>query len=287
MRLDDRTYQWVFEDFEPTDANDIVLAFTKPYFWHGARLDDFPRAYGAFATAEGASERLGPNSESEAPPGYEAVDGFPETAWGFTAPGAGSIQVGIAGNQNLKEIRILPGRNDAPGSFYEYGRPKTVSIGLSRDTNTTISLADEPALQRFAISGTSDVVRITVLDIYPGTKSEDTYISEIDFGTKPAPVFEEPVSLVTGQGQPTTTSTGPTRTTVAIGTTTGAPATTMNPPSTEAAGTTTTVVAQGAEEAGRTGRTLWPAYLGIVIACLAAVVAVVLVLRLRLRSQGS
>lgn len=34
VMLDDHTYQWVFEDFEPTEDNDIVLAFTRPNILH-------------------------------------------------------------------------------------------------------------------------------------------------------------------------------------------------------------------------------------------------------------
>ncbi len=258
VKLDDRTYQWIFEDFEPTEANDIVLAFTKAYLRHSVSHDGFPAGYGAFAFADTASERLGPNEEREAPPGFEAVDGSLETAWGFTDPGDGWIRVGIAGNQNLREIRILPGRNDAPGSFYEYGRPKTVSIRLSDHTDTTITLADEPALQRFALSGTSDGVTVAVLDIYPGTRSNDTYISEIDFGTAPAPSFEEIVALTSGQGPPAT----PAPTTQSTSTSTVAPTTATAP---------------------TTGRLMWPVYLGVVVALVAAMVAVVLLLKLRRR----
>jgi len=271
VKLDERTYQWVFDEFEPEETDDIVLAFTTPVVVSNPA---FPPAYGALASAGGASERLGPNSENGMPPGWEAIDGSPETAWGITAPGAGGwIRAEIRGNQNLREVRILPGRNDTPGSFYEYGRPKTVSVALSDGTNTIITLKDEPALQKFAVSGAAEWVQFGVLDIYPGSKSNDTYVSEIDFGTKPAPAFELSSTPLAEQAPPTAqpSTTLPTTTSLS-------PVTTQSPAATSTTGGPATTIAR--TETG-SSRLVWPAYIAIAVAVIALGALIFLVVKLQ------
>lgn len=298
VKLDDRTYQWVFEDFEPTEADDIRLSFTIPYFWPDTYVA-VPKGYGAIPTTGGASERLGPNQENEMPPGWEAMDGSLQTSWGFSSPGTGWIGVEVVGDQDLEEIRILPGRHDSLGSFYEYGRPKTLSIAVN-NTNTVVTLEDEPSLQRFSLRATTSRIRLTVLEVYPGTKSNDTYVAEIDLGTEPAPAFEEPVRLVTGQGRPSTTTvpttgaSGSVTTSGAVPTsgagptsdpepTSGATAT-SGPSATSAgpssSGSATTVTADPAQPGG-SGRIMWPVYLGVAVALAALGSLIVLVRRLR------
>jgi len=298
VKLDDRTYLWVFEDFEPTEADDVRFSFTIPYFWADTYVA-LPEGYGAIPTTGGASERLGPNQEGGMSPGWEAMDGSLQTAWGFSSPGTGWIGVEVVGEQDLKEIRILPGRHDSPSSFYEYGRPKTLSIAFN-NTNTIVTLEDEPGLQRFPVPATTNRIRLTVLEIYPGTKSDDTYITEIDLGTALAPAFEEPVRLVAGQGTPSTTTTSATGTSGAVttsgaggttsgdtGTTSGSPVTTFGPSSTGVAAPTTAGSGTDPAQPGESGRAMWPAYVGIAVALIAVGVLVMLVLRLRGTSKGS
>jgi hypothetical protein len=298
VKLDDRTYQWVFEDFEPTEADDVRFSFTIPYFWADTYVA-LPEGYGAIPTTGGASERLGPNREGGMSPGWEAMDGSLQTAWGFSAPGTGWIGVEVVGDQDLQEIRILPGRHDSPDSFYEYGRPKTLSVAFN-NTSTIVTLEDEPGLQRFPVPAATDRIRLTVLEIYPGTKSDDTYITEIDLGTESAPAFEEPVRLVTGQGMPSTTTTVTTATSGGVTTsiagaslsgstssTSGSSATATSPSSTGTAATTTTGSGTDPEQSGGSERTLWPAYVGIAVALIAVGVLVMLVRRLRRTSKGS
>ncbi len=204
VKLDSRTYQWVFEDLEPTEADDVVLAFTTPVIGPNLGIA-YPPGYGALAGTGGTSGRLGPNTGIAA--GWEAIDGSPATAWGFAAPGTGGwIRAEILGDQDLREIRILTGKNDALDSFERYGRPKRMKVTLSDGTSEVISLADQPALQKFAISGKAEWVRFEVLDIYPGTETADTYISEIGFGTEPAPSFGQFSELIAAQAPAATQS---------------------------------------------------------------------------------
>ena len=204
VKLDDHTYQWVFEDLEPTEADDVVLAFTTPVIGPDLGIA-YPPEYGALAGTGATSGQLGPNTGMAA--GWEAIDGSPATAWGFAAPGTGGwIRAEILGDQDLSEIRILPGKNDALDSFERYGRPKSVKVTLSDGTSEVITLADEPTLQKFAIAGEAEWVRFDVLDIYPGTQTADTYISEIGFGTEPAPSFEQFAELIAAQAPAATPS---------------------------------------------------------------------------------
>ncbi len=238
VKLDDRTYQWVFENFEPTEADDVVLAFTTPVIAGNVAIV-YPPDYGALAGTGGASERLGHNTGMAA--GWEAIDGSPATAWGFAAPGTGGwIRAEIMGNRDLGEIRILPGKNDALDSFENYGRPKSVKVTLSNGTSEVITLADEPALQKFAVAGKAEWVRFDVLDIYPGTETADTYISEIGFGTEPAPSFEQFAELIAAQAPAATPSS-----TVQSSGTSLTPATTRSPGSATTAVPTTGVPPSG------------------------------------------
>ena len=226
------TYQWIFEDLEPTEADDIVLAFTGGAFeWLQSQGPDHsgkvPPAYGALPIPITASDNLAYHYDGRASArdGWWAVDGSLPNPWGVPAPGKGAwIKLGIEGNQNLSEIRILPGRFDDFGSFEEYGRPKTVRVTLSDRTSMTITLEDEPSLQRFPLSGKASWVKLDIVDVYPGTKNNDTYISMIDFGTEPAPSFLLFAELIggTASGQPANASpTTGASTTEGIGTTTG------------------------------------------------------------------
>jgi hypothetical protein len=199
-RSDASALEWVFEDLEPTEADDIVLAFSGDAFemlqsqvildQHG----EMPAAYGALPVPITASGNLAyhysRDDPSAAKDGWWAVDSSLVNPWGVPAPGKGAwIKLGVQGDHNLKEIRILPGSIVDAASFMRYGRPKTMRVTLSDGTSSTISLKDEPSLQRFPISGNAEWLKLDILDIYRGTESDDTYISLIDLGTEPAPSF--------------------------------------------------------------------------------------------------
>jgi hypothetical protein len=299
-KLDERTYQWVFNDLEPTPADDITLAFTVPELSRicsemamGGDQVALPASVGAVLGPDGTSERLGPNAEGLELPGWEAIDGIPSTAWGFSAAAYDKwLRVGVRGNQSLREIRILPGRNDTLTSFKEYARPKTLSIDLSDGTYKQITLEDEPTLQRFAISGTAKFVFIGVMDVYPGTKSDDIYISEIDLGNAPAPEFDTYANMMAGGAPPTTEppASAPSSTTSSLSTTSSIPTTTnagsSGPATTSpAAGTTGTMTNASAHPGtatdGDSGRLLWPAIAGAVVAVIALGGLICLVVRLR------
>jgi len=203
VKLDDRTYQWVFEDYEPTEAHDINFAFTRPNLY-GSPGQSVPVSYGALGTVEDGSGGLTVTAERSDE--GRTTQEWTRAVWRTAAPGKGGwVRFKIHGDQNLEEIRIVPGRNDTLTSFTECGRPRSLRVSLSDGSSTVITLDDQASLQRFAVPGQATWVRFDILDIYPGSRTNDTYISLVDFGNKPAPEFESFARLL-GARTPSTMS---------------------------------------------------------------------------------
>ncbi len=126
---------------------------------------------------------------------------------GFVTPGPAWARLRIGGNHEIRELRILPGLNQTLSSFTEHGRPKTIKVDLSDGTAATFSLEDEASVQAFPLEATADWIRLQVLDYYPGTESEDVFISWVGLGTQPAPQFAPFTQLIAEESGPTTQTT--------------------------------------------------------------------------------
>ena len=297
VKLDDRTYQWVFDNLEPTRDDDVSLYFPSPSLsqeFNGGGDVAVPASAGAVPVRGTTSERLGPNVESSNPPGWEAIDGSPATAWGFSAEAEKWLQIGVRGNQDLREIRILPGRNDSPTSFGEYARPKTIDVSWGLG-DKAITLKDEPTLQRFDLSCMTDNLMLYVVDTYPGTKSNDVYISEIDLGTARAPEFDTFANMMAGGTPPGTGTlsafmTSTTSGLVTISTAASLSGTTLPPTTTTAAASTATARGSARPDGvATTGspRLLWAVIVAGVVAAAAVGVSICLAMRLRGRGKAS
>ncbi len=274
VKLDDRTFQWVFEDLEPELDDDITLAFTMDQ----RRWDD--QLSLAWAddgmTAIDGSGRVSNGVSS--PAGWEAFDGRPKSSWGAPAPGVGAwTTVTFRDTRTLREIRILPGKNDQLDAFRRHGRPKTLRVTCSDGTDTVFQLADEPALQRFPISADATWVRFDTLAVYPGTAGNDSYISEIGFGGEPAPRFETFSVLIAETAPPASEPPLVSSTTAARPTTTSD---SLEPPVSAA---TTSSAARSASGSHRGW--LWSAYLAIAVAVAALIAVVALEWRTRRRER--
>lgn len=181
-QLDQRTYQWVFTDLEPSRSDDITFAYTAPFAFKAAQKwsdrTPFPEEYGILATAGGL--------------GAWAVDGDIASSWPFPAPGSGrQLELTLRGSENVGEIRIVPGQ--APvfaGAWKSHPRPRTLRVTLSDGTATTVELADEPGLQRFPLSGHAVSANLELLGAYGSSADEGVPVAEIEFGTESAPAFE-------------------------------------------------------------------------------------------------
>ena len=96
----------------------------------------------------------------------------------------------------MRELRVLPGYAKRPELFRKYDRPKRLRISYSDDSSQVVMLADDPSLQRFPADVTAKSARVTILDVYRGTVSNETYLSEVEFGTAPAPTFDDPAAVL-------------------------------------------------------------------------------------------
>jgi hypothetical protein len=175
-------YQWIFTDFEPTpDANgrspfDIELSFYVP---GGAGEGAEP--WMPVADVRASSELRLDGFEY---PGSNAADGDPSTAWAEAAKGSGageSLQVLFPLRRRVGEIRVLPGYAKTEALFRKYNRPKVLDVEFSDGTRTSLSLADEPSVQRFPVSVEADWAKLTIVDVYRGTTRDETYLSEVEF----------------------------------------------------------------------------------------------------------
>ena len=280
-KIGERTYQWVFRELEPTEKDDVLLAFTDTYYYvdyYGGDAGAVPPVMGAVVVS--ASTSNPPLPTDEGIPAWEAFDGSPGTALGLQGAQRW-IRLDVQGDRKLQELRIVPGRNDTTESFAQYGRPKTIKVTLSDGTSSVIALADEPSLQRFPISGTAEWVRLDILDTYAGSASGDTYISDVSFGNQPAPSFEPFDTLITQAPSTPTPPTGPTSSVTAgsAGVSTSLDGSPSSPPA--SAGAT------GREDRDSRSRwTVWP-IVALAIAGAALIVAIAMAAILVTRRPGN
>ena len=119
------------------------------------------------------------------------LDGRLDTVWAEGVPGYGEgqwIQIVFPTYTQMSEIAIFPGLGKNEQLFRRNGRPKTLKAQfmndpISFDTGRVQELAftDEMRWQVFPVNGHISTfgVRLTIVDVYKGTKYEDTAISEI------------------------------------------------------------------------------------------------------------
>lgn len=181
-------YEWRFTDFEPTPSADgsspydIALPFYIPT-GIGSKAPSWAPQAGVKASSE---LTLGQYKY----PAFQAVDGDPSSAWAEGAPGSGtgqSLTVTFPASRQVREIRVLPGYAKNEALFRKYNRPRTLNVEFSDGTSKLVDLADEPTLQRFPVSANATWAKVTIGDVYRGTTGDETYLSEIEFGTAKAP----------------------------------------------------------------------------------------------------
>lgn len=195
-------YQLVLRSFEPTEDADGYSAYdvSLPYLYQrpNEHHQDPPGFYGAWAQASSWLKRDGNDYDAGL-----AVDGDPSTAWATDADGSGVdeyLDVRFPAKQTIRELRVVSGAAVDPKSFRENNRPHHLKLAFSDGTSTKVELADTPALQRIPVRAHAKSVRVTIEDIYPGTSADDdTYLSEIEFGAAPSPIFENPSVILASQ----------------------------------------------------------------------------------------
>ncbi len=113
-----------------------------------------------------------------------AIDGNIGTAWveGVDGPGIGeSLTLNIGIPAELWNIGLLAGYFASPELLAANNRLKKVQITLSDGTSITEEFEDSSTTRvvHFDDIHTVDWVRVTILEVYPGTRWDDTAISEL------------------------------------------------------------------------------------------------------------
>lgn len=114
-------------------------------------------------------------------PASAAGDDDTTTYWSPSAPGVGqSITFDYATPETFSAVAVLDGDQATPGAFSRVARAKTVRLTFSSGAGTTVTLADVPTFQEFTIPPQrSDLLRLQILSVYPGTTGAPPAISDV------------------------------------------------------------------------------------------------------------
>jgi hypothetical protein len=113
-----------------------------------------------------------------------AIDGDIGTAWveGVDGDGVGeSLTLELGVPTEVWNVALLPGYCASPEVWRANGRPSRVWIELPDGTALERELEDAPVARVFYLdeARTVDWLRLTLLDVYPGERWEDTAVSEL------------------------------------------------------------------------------------------------------------
>lgn len=199
-RPDERTLQWIIENFEPLlDAE----SFSSPFDIAATYYEPSYQGYDGGIRPEWAQPPIAEVKASTVSPvaerGYpdqlrfpaENVLGDPSTSWisaGGNAAGAW-LTLTAGGRRAMQELRIVPGYARTPSDYLEHGRPRRIEVRFDDGTVATFELADEPTVQRFPLSVNVRQATITITDVYPGSRYDDVAIAALELGGAPAPEF--------------------------------------------------------------------------------------------------
>lgn len=110
-----------------------------------------------------------------------------EKSWVEGEKGSGigvEINIQFTENNNLYEFYIKNGFGDNR-LYFENNRVKKMKAEFSCGRSAIIFLEDNPGFQKVVLSDftNTDFIKLTILDVYRGTKYDDTAISEISFNS--------------------------------------------------------------------------------------------------------
>ncbi len=114
------------------------------------------------------------------------IDGDTKTAWceGVSGSGEGEwIEIDFYTTRTVSNLKIFPGYGETEKLFRANNRPRALDIEFGDKSHTSVELTDEYRMQNFSFppkeGGT--YLKISIKDVYKGTKYDDTCISEISF----------------------------------------------------------------------------------------------------------
>lgn len=199
---------WVRElrNLEPTLADDLRIRAMPGAYWPGSFRRDGPDAYLAVMRRNeddrsergswgGAHQRFRAAASSTLAPAKDHGFGAehlaelsPRHPWAEGAAGHGVgewVELVPRKPRPLLALEVHPGfqGGDPKAKLFEKnGRPARVSILLNGEHRFEATLGDGPDAQLIPIVGYTKPVsriRVTILEVFPGTKYEDTCISRI------------------------------------------------------------------------------------------------------------
>ena len=190
---------WDFRNLNPTLADDITIKPIPGYYEHfrqeGSEANPPFLSYiqrsgkwgeGHQRFKATASSTLAPTHGHTFGPEHLAEWGS-ELPWaeGVKGPGIGEwIEIRPTKPHPLLALGFYPGFQSSSkrNLFKENGRPARVEIQLNNEFNFMATLGDKPEAQIVPILGYTKPVqniRITLKEVYPGTKFEDTCVSKL------------------------------------------------------------------------------------------------------------
>ena len=116
----------------------------------------------------------------------QIFDGNVGTAWieGKPGPGIGEwVELHFTSEKLVSTVKIFPGYGKNEQAFKNNNRPKTIRLQFTSGGTQEIALEDAMKWQTFKVNPAvrSSSVRMIIVDVYHGDKSDDTAISEVQF----------------------------------------------------------------------------------------------------------
>lgn len=199
FKRDAGKWVWAFRNLKPTLADDITIKAIPGYDEHS--LQDGLEERPSFKTylhrggkwGEGhqrfkasASSTLAPAKDHAFGPEHLS-EPWPEFPWaeGVKGPGLGEwVELGPERPAPLLALAVQTGFPSSKRRelFKQNGRPSRIEVALNGEFRFTATLGDEDGSQLIPVIGYAKPVsklRITLLDVYPGTRFEDTCLSKI------------------------------------------------------------------------------------------------------------
>jgi VWFA-related protein len=136
-----------------------------------------------------SSQLIENNRPSDAYQAKHLADGKDSTCWaeGADGPGVGEwVQFGFDAPKTLKAMKIIAGYSKTPAVYQANNRVKKLMLVFSDGISQTVNLADQYGFQRILIDRDkpSRFVKLVIMEVYKGSRYNDTCISEIEFEYK-------------------------------------------------------------------------------------------------------
>lgn len=112
------------------------------------------------------------------------ADGSLSTAWVEGAEGQGlgeSVSLQFTGTYLVTGLYIYAGYQKSEDLYYKNSRPQSITVTFSDGTQETFSLEDQMGEQQLTLTQprATESVTITIEAVYPGSRYQDTVISEL------------------------------------------------------------------------------------------------------------